>query len=58
MSLWDWVTVPARLGLRMTFGIAGFVLMGAGALVIEFLGWGYGVPIFIVGALMTVKAIF
>ncbi len=58
MSLWDLITVPAKLGLRITFGIGGFVLMGVGILAIDFFGWAVGVPIFLVGALMTVKAIF
>ena len=58
MSLWDWVTVPAMLGLRITFGVAGFALMGAGMLAIDFFGWAVGLPVFLVGALMTTKAIF
>jgi len=44
---------------RITIGIVGFVFMGAGLLLIEPLGLAIaGVPVFLVGLLLTVRAIF
>jgi hypothetical protein len=66
MDLRDWISAPfrvfslgARIGLRITVGIAGFALMGVGLLLIRPFGLpAAGIPVFVVGLLLTLKAIF
>jgi hypothetical protein len=67
MADWrDWLAFPfraatglVRIAGRITIGITGFVLMGAGLLLMEPLHILYvGIPIFLVGLLLLVKAIF
>lgn len=67
MADWkDWVALPwrvatagVRIAGRITIGITGFVLMGGGLLLIEPLHILYiGIPLFLVGLLLLVKAIF
>ncbi|MBI2931057.1 MAG: hypothetical protein HYY16_05350 [Planctomycetes bacterium] len=44
---------------RVTMGAVGFLLMGAGLLLIEPLGIPVaGIPLFLVGLVLTVRAIF
>jgi len=48
-----------RIAGRITIGSVGFVLMGAGLLLIEPLHLLYlGIPFFVVGLLLLAKAIF
>ena len=48
-----------RVAGRITIGSLGFVLMGAGLLLISPLGlWWAGLPLFLIGLLLLVKAIF
>jgi hypothetical protein len=48
-----------RIAGRITIGSVGFVLMGGGLLLMEPLRILYlGIPIFLVGLLLLVKAIF
>ncbi len=48
-----------RIAGRITIGITGFVLMGGGLLLMEPLHVLYlGIPVFLVGMLLLVKAIF
>ncbi len=63
MEWHDWLLGPfrvfslgARIGLRITIGIVGFLLMGGGILAIDFIGWAIGLPILIVGGILTLKA--
>ena len=66
MDIRDWLAAPfrafslgARIGLRITVGIVGFVLMAAGLLLIEPFGVTIaGLPVFVVGLLLTLKAFF
>ena len=67
MADWkDWVRLPfraatalVRIAGRVTIGSVGFVLMGGGLLLIEPLHVLYiGIPVFLVGLLLLVKAIF
>lgn len=67
MADWrDWLAFPftlagagVRIAGRITIGITGFVLMGGGLLLIEPLQILYiGIPVFLVGLLLLVKAIF
>ena len=62
----DWLAFPLRAagGLvrvagRISIGATGFVLMGGGLLLVEPLGILYlGIPLFLIGLLLLVKAIF
>ena len=48
-----------RIAGRITIGITGFVLMGAGLLLCSPLGlWWAGIPVVLVGLLLLIKAIF
>jgi hypothetical protein len=48
-----------RVAGRITIGSLGFILMGAGLLLISPLGlWWAGLPLLAVGLLLLVKAIF
>ena len=48
-----------RIAGRITIGITGFLLMGGGLVLMEPFGIFYiGIPIFLVGLLLLVKAIF
>ena len=48
-----------RIGGRITIGSVGFVMMGAGLLLINPLPYPYlGIPLLLVGLLLLVKAIF
>jgi hypothetical protein len=48
-----------RIMGRITIGVTGFVIMGGGLLLIEPLGiWYAGLPLFLVGLLLLVKAVF
>jgi hypothetical protein len=48
-----------RIMGRITIGATGFVLMGGGLLLIEPLGILYiGIPVFLIGLLLLVKAVF
>jgi hypothetical protein len=67
MADWrDWLAFPfraatagVRIAGRITIGATGFVLMGGGLLLIEPLHVLYiGIPVFLVGLLLLVKAIF
>ena len=67
MADWkDWIGLPfraatalVRIAGRITIGSVGFVLMGGGLLLIEPLHLLYfGIPLFVVGLLLLVKAIF
>jgi len=67
MADWrDWLAFPfraaggmVRIAGRITIGITGFVLMGGGLLLMEPLHILYiGIPVFLVGLLLLVKAIF
>jgi len=67
MADWrDWLAFPfrpatagVRIAGRITIGSVGFVLMGGGLLLIEPLHILYiGIPIFVIGLLLLVKAIF
>jgi hypothetical protein len=67
MADWrDWLAFPfraatagVRIAGRITIGVTGFVLMGGGLLLIEPLHVLYiGIPVFLVGLLLLVKAIF
>jgi hypothetical protein len=67
MADWrDWLAFPfraatglVRIAGRITIGVTGFVLMGAGLLLMEPLHILYvGIPVFLVGLLLLVKAIF
>ncbi len=67
MSDWkDWVAFPFRaagalvkIAGRITIGIVGILLMGGGLLLIDLLHVFYiGIPLFVVGLLLLVKAIF
>jgi hypothetical protein len=61
-----WLAAPFRLAGalvamvgRFTVGAAGFLLMGGGLLLIEPLGILYlGIPLFLAGFLLLVKAVF
>ncbi len=62
----DWLAFPlraagalVRIAGRVSIGATGFVLMGGGLLLVEPLGILYlGIPIFLIGLLLLVKAIF
>jgi hypothetical protein len=58
-SPFRWAGALVRILGRVTIGAAGFVLMGAGLLLMEpfHLLW-LGLPVFLVGLLLLVKAIF
>lgn len=58
-SPFRWAGALVRILGRVTIGAAGFVLMGAGLLIMEPFGilW-LGIPLFLVGLLLLVKAIF
>jgi len=67
MADWrDWLAFPfraatagVRIAGRITIGSVGFVLMGGGLLLIEQLHILYiGIPVFLIGLLLLVKAIF
>ena len=67
MADWrDWLAFPFRVATagvriagRITIGVTGFVLMGGGLLLMEPLHILYvGIPVFLVGLLLLVKAIF
>jgi hypothetical protein len=67
MADWkDWVALPfraatglVRIAGRITIGAVGFVLMGGGLLLIEpFHILYFGIPLFVIGLLLLVKAIF
>ncbi len=67
MADWkDWLAFPftaagamVRIMGRITIGITGFVLMGGGLLLMEPLHILYlGIPLFVIGLLLLVKAIF
>jgi hypothetical protein len=67
MADWrDWLALPfraatagVRIAGRITIGSVGFVLMGGGLLLIEPLRILYiGIPLFLIGLLLLVKAIF
>jgi hypothetical protein len=67
MADWrDWLAFPfraatagVRIAGRITIGSVGFVLMGGGLLLIEPLRILYiGIPLFVIGLLLLVKAIF
>ena len=67
MADWrDWLALPfraatamVRIAGRITIGITGFALMGGGLLLIEPLHILYiGIPLFVIGLLLLVKAIF
>ncbi len=48
-----------RIGGRITVGSVGFVLMGAGLLLISPLHMPYaGIPLFLVGLLLLARAVF
>jgi hypothetical protein len=48
-----------KIGGRITIGATGFVMMGGALLVIDFLHlWVAGIPLFLIGLLLLVKAIF
>ena len=48
-----------RIAGRITIGVTGFVLMGAGLLLCSPLQlWWAGIPVILVGLLLLVKAIF
>lgn len=48
-----------RIAGRITAGVAGFVLMGAGLALLDMLGLpAVGVPIFVLGFLLTLRAVF
>jgi hypothetical protein len=58
-SPFRWAGALVRILGRVTIGAAGFVLMGAGLLLLEpFQILWLGIPIFLVGLLLLVKAIF
>ncbi len=49
----------AKIMGRITVGIVGFVLMGGGLLLIEPLNlMAAGIPVFLVGLVLTIRAIF
>ena len=55
----DLLGAPFKIGLRITVGIVGFLLMGLGLLLIEPLGILIGgIPLFIIGLLLLIKSIF
>jgi hypothetical protein len=67
MADWrDWLALPfraatagVRIAGRITIGSVGFFLMGGGLLLIEPLRILYiGIPLFLIGLLLLVKAIF
>jgi hypothetical protein len=66
MAWRDWVATPfraagalVRIAGRIGVGAAGFLLMGGGLLLIDPLGILYlGLPLFIVGLVLLVKAVF
>jgi hypothetical protein len=67
MADWrDWLAFPfraatagVRIAGRITIGSLGFVLMGGGLLLIEPLHILYiGIPLFLIGLLLLIKAIF
>jgi len=67
MADWrDWLAFPfraatagVRIAGRITIGALGFILMGGGLLLCEPLDILYiGIPVFLVGLLLLVKAIF
>lgn len=58
-SPFRWAGALVRILGRVTIGAAGFVLMGAGLLLLEpFQILWLGIPIFLVGLLLLAKAIF
>jgi hypothetical protein len=66
MAWQDWVAAPfraagalVRIAGRISVGAAGFLLMGGGLLLIDPIGIFYlGLPLFIVGLVLLVKAVF
>lgn len=66
MELRDWIAAPfrafslgARIGLRIAVGIAGFLLMAAGLLLVDpFSLPVLGIPLVLLGLLLTLKAFF
>ena len=67
MSDWkDWAAFPfraagalVRIAGRITIGIVGIVMMGGGLALIDLFHLLYfGIPLFVVGLLLLVKAIF
>lgn len=48
-----------KIAGRITLGVIGFVVMGAGGLLIDPVGsLVFGIPVFLVGLLLLVRAIF
>lgn len=67
MADWrDWLAFPfraatagVRIAGRITVGAVGFLLMGGGLLLLDLFSIYYlGIPLFIVGLILLVKAIF
>ena len=55
----DFIFMPMRIMGRLIIGSTGFALMGGGLLAMDLFGLAIvGVPVFLVGLLLLVKAIF
>jgi hypothetical protein len=55
----DLATLVVRIAGRITAGVVGFVLMGGGLFLIEPLHLAaVGIPLFILGLLLTLRAVF
>lgn len=58
-GLKDFVFTPLRIAGRFLVGSLGFLLMGAGLFVIDVAGFPVGgIPLFLVGLLLLIKALF
>ncbi|MHC4606874.1 MAG: hypothetical protein ACYTAF_08035 [Planctomycetota bacterium] len=55
----DFILMPMKIAGRFTIGSLGFLLMGGGLLLIDPVGLLVaGIPIFLMGLLLLVKALF